>query len=292
MSDARTLTRDLGGKWLASYGAAPCPVCQPERRRDQNALTLTNRPCGRLLAHCKKSGCSFRDLAAALGLTSGDFAKPDPAEIAKRKDEQWLDVSRKARQAEGVWKDACPIHGTTGEAYLRRRGITCDLPDTLRFSPTCWHSSAQRLPALIAAVEGCDLAAVHRTYIRPDGTDKTRVDPPKAMLGSVNGGAVRLTEGPGPLVVAEGIETALSLACGLVSGPATIWAALSTSGIRGLRLPVKPGRMIVASDGDDPGRAAAHVLAERAYGLGWAVSMLPAPDGCDWNDVLTGKVAQ
>ena len=41
MTDPRTLTIELGGKWHQSYGAAPCPVFQPERRRDQNALTIS-----------------------------------------------------------------------------------------------------------------------------------------------------------------------------------------------------------------------------------------------------------
>jgi len=93
----------------------------------------------------------------------------------------------------------------------------------------------------------------------------------------------------GPLVVAEGIETALSLASGLLRAPATVWAALSTSGLRGLRLPFIQGKLIIANDGDEPGREAAGALAERACALGWEVSLLPAPDGADWNDVLTGK---
>ena len=100
---------------------------------------------------------------------------------------------------------------------------------------------------------------------------------------------MRLAEAPGPLVVAEGIETALSLASGLLRAPAAVWAALSTSGLRGLRLPVQPGRLTVASDGDAAGREAAVALAERADALGWRVSLMPAPDGRDWNDVLTGK---
>ena len=37
------------------------------------------------------------------------------------------------------------------------------------------------------------------------------------------------------------------------------------------------------------GRAAAHALAERAHATGWAVSLLPAPEGRDWNDILTMK---
>ena len=289
MTDAQTLTLELGGKWHGHYGSASCPVCQPDHRRDQDALTLADAPDSRLLAHCKKSGCSFRELAAALGLTSGDFAKPDPLEAAKREAERKAEAAKKARQGQAVWAEAQPIQGTLAEAYLRGRGVTCVLPDTLRFHPACWHSSAQRLPALVALVEGCDLPAVHRTWLRPNGCGKAAVDPPKAMLGSVAGGAVRLTTGTGPLVVAEGIETALRLACGLLRGPAQLWAALSTSGLRSLRLPAQPIALIIATDGDDPGRAAGNGLAERAAALGWQVSLLPAPAGLDWNDCLTRK---
>jgi DNA primase len=88
------------------------------------------------------------------------------------------------------------------------------------------------------------------------------------------------------LWIAEGIETALSLLSGLLSGPATVWAALSTSGIKALHLPPDPAKLIIATDGDAPGREAGNVLASRASALGWKVSLLPAPDGSDWNDVL------
>jgi hypothetical protein len=138
-------------------------------------------------------------------------------------------------------------------------------------------------------VEGGEGFAVHRTYLREHGSGKAEVDPPKAMLGAVAGGAVCVAQGAGPLVVAEGIETALSLASGLLRAPATVWAALSTSGIRGLHLPPQPGRLTIAADGDNPGRAAAQSLAERAHALGWQVALLPAPEGRDWNDVLAGK---
>jgi hypothetical protein len=110
------------------------------------------------------------------------------------------------------------------------------------------------------------------------------------MLGSTQGGAVRLTRGAGPLVVAEGIETALSLGCGgLTDADVSIWAALSTSGMRGLILPPKPSQMIIAPDGDKAGREASNALAERAHALGWDVSLLPAHDGHDWNDILAVK---
>ncbi|WP_412505329.1 toprim domain-containing protein [Roseovarius sp. SYSU LYC5161] len=289
--DSTTLTRDLGGKWLGRYGCAPCPCCQPERRKEQNALTLADGRDGRLLLHCKKTGCDFADILAAAGVAPGSYTPPDPAIIAQRDREERAQAEKRARQAERCWQEALPIAGTIAERYLRARGITCDLPGTLRFHPECWHGpTAKRHPALIALIEGADGCAVHRTYLRPDGTGKASLDGGnKLMLGSTAGGAVRLTQAQGRLAVAEGIETALSLASGLLGHPATIWAALSTSGMRGLRLPPSPGRLTVATDGDPAGAAAGRDLAERAHALGWAVSMLPAPRGKDWCDVLAGK---
>ena len=112
------------------------------------------------------------------------------------------------RQAKATWAETVPIAGTLAETYLRNRAIISPLPPTLRFHPSCWHQSARRLPALVAAVElGDEIVAVHRTYLAEPGR-KADIEPVKAMLGPVAGGAVRLSGGSGPLVVAEGIETA------------------------------------------------------------------------------------
>ncbi len=290
MTDARELTTVLGGKWYRHYGAAPCPVCQPQRNKGQNALTVADGHNGRLVLDCKKSGCAFLDILAAAGLRSGDYIPPDAATIAQREAEQRAEAAKRAAQAKQIWQDAQPIAGTIAEIYLRGRSITCDLPQILRFHGSCWHGpTAKRYPALVAAVQGASLPAVHRTYLRADGSGKADIDPAKLMLGAVAGGAVRLADAQGPLVVAEGIETALSLASGLLRTPATVWAALSTSGIRGLRLPDHPGRLTIAPDGDKAGREAANTLAARAHALGWQVSLLPAPDDRDWNDILNMK---
>lgn len=288
--DAKQITQTLRGKWYRRYGSAPCPVCQAEGRKPQNALTLADGDGGRLLLHCKKSGCDFAEILAMAGVSGADYSAPDPLELHKRKAEERAEADKRAKQAQRLWQDAQPIAGTLAATYLRARGITCDLPDILRYLPECWHGpTASRYPALVALLAGNDSFAVHRTYLAPDGRAKADVKPDKLMLGRVSGGAVRLTEAQGPLVVAEGIETALSLSCGLLRTPATIWAALSTSGMRGLILPLDPHRLTIASDGDAAGRAAANALAERADALGWQVSLLPAPDGRDWNDILTMK---
>jgi phage/plasmid primase-like uncharacterized protein len=290
MTDARELTATLGGRWHGRYGAAPCPVCQPERRKGQNGLTLADGRNGRLVLDCKKSACAFLDILAAAGLRSGDYMPPDAATLAQREAEQRAEAEKRAAQAKRLWQEAQPIAGTVAEAYLRGRGITCPLPPALRFHGACWHGpTAKRYPAMVAAVQGAGLPAVHRTYLRADGSGKADVEPAKAMLGGTQGGAVRLSDGPSRLVVTEGIETGLSLLCGLLDGPAMVWAALSTSGLRGLHLPTQPGRLTIATDGDAPGREAGHALAERAHALGWQVSTLDPGTGRDFNDILTGK---
>lgn len=273
--NARDLTIALGGEWHGHQGHAPCPVCQPERRRDQRALSIRDGDT-RLLVHCHKGGCDPRQILGGHQLR--------PASISCNRINAGKSVI-----AQRIWDQSVPIANTVAERYLSARGITCcPLPPTLRFNSGCWHGpTSTRHPALVALIEGGEGFAVHRTFLRPDGTGKADLrGGNKMMLGKARGGAVRLTEADGPLVIAEGIETALSLASGLLRAPATVWAALSTSGMRALNLP-PPARLTIASDGDDAGRSAAHDLAARAAALGWAVNMLPAPAGSDWNDVLT-----
>ncbi|SIT18403.1 Toprim domain-containing protein [Roseivivax lentus] len=292
--NAKNLTQELGGIWYGTYGVASCPLCQPERRKGQNALTLADGDA-KLLLHCKRMHCGFRDVLAAAGVNGGDYRPPDPEIAARRETERLANATKRAVQAERCWKEAQPIVGTIAETYLRKaRGISCCLPTSLRFHPECWHgATASKHPALVALVEGGDGFAVHRTYLSADGGGKARLTPSKAMLGAVSGGAVTLSKAAPRLVVGEGIESTLSLLCGFLEGSATVWAALSTSGLRGLRLPTAPGRLTIAQDGDAAGREGAHALAQRAYVAGWRVGILDPGDGADFNDILsTGKAVR
>ncbi|MCV2867567.1 toprim domain-containing protein [Defluviimonas sp. WL0002] len=285
MTDARQITLAIGGEWHGNHGNAPCPVCQPERRADQRALSLRDEG-GRLLAYCHKGGCDFREIVKAAGLPLDRLAHDpiaQPEAEAKRADYERAQLDK----ARALWCRSMPISGTKGEAYLRGRGITCDLPLSLRWATDLHHAPSGRwLSAMVAEVS---TGAVHRTFFEKTGRRIT--GSAKMMLGPCGGGAVPLSEGPGALVVCEGIETGLSLCSGLLEGPATVWAALSAPGMKALRLPERPGRLIVATDGDDAGENAGRVLASAAHALGWDVSLLPAPQGLDWNDVLQGRAA-
>ena len=287
MINARNLSQQLGGHWYGRYGTAPCPICQTERRKDQNALTLSNNET-RLLAHCKKSGCDFHDIVAAAGLVHSTWKAPNPVAAAQRKTQAREEANRRSLQAQKLWSEIWPIAGTVAEQYLRQRAITCKLPDTLRYHPECWYPSAKRLPAMLAVVEGAADFALHRTFLMPDGSGKAKVDPPKAMFWQVSGGAVRLAKASGPLVVAEGVETALSLCCGILNGPAAVWAALSTAGLVSLNLPPKADKLVIAADNDKAGHSAAYALATKASRIGWEVTLSPPESDADWNIVLRG----
>jgi len=223
--NARKLTLSLRGRWHGRYGAAPCPVCQPDGRKDQNALTLADGRAG-LLLNCKKSGCDFRDILAAAGVQPGDYRKPDLREIVRRNAQDSAEAMRRSEAAKRVWAEAVPIAGTLAETYLRGRGISCALPDSLRFHPRCYHGPSQSaLPAMIALVTGGEGFAIHRTFLRADGSGKAGLpDGDKMMLGRVCGGAVKLSDGPGRVVISEGIESGLSLLSGLLDGPMIVWA--------------------------------------------------------------------
>lgn len=284
------LTDHLGGKWYRSYGVAPCPVCQIERRKDQNALSI-NAQNGKLLLHCKKMECDFKDILVAAGITLGTVEIDQMAIEASERNRTMQTAKLKAR-ARALWEYGRAIHGTKGEGYLRARGITCALPDALRWLPDAYHGpSGNYCAAMIADVSFT--GGVHRTFFTKKGQRLKKSA--KMMLGPCSGGAVCLSENKGPLVVCEGIETGLSLLSGLLSGPPhTVWAGLSTSGMRGLSLPSKPGDLIIATDSDDNGAGedAGNALARTAYALGWVVSLLPAPSGLDWNDVLQSGVVK
>lgn len=285
-SDTRAIMLVLGGEWRGTYGTAPCPVCQPDRRPDQHALSIREEG-GRLLTFCHKSGCSFRAVmeAAMLPMAAGAIDLQAAREADTRRASYEAEQRAKARK---LWEVGRPISGTRGEAYLRGRGISCAMPPSLRWVADAYHGpSARWHSAIVADVSS---GGVHRTFFEKSGA--RLVQNAKMMQGPCSGGAVALSEAQGPLVVCEGIETGLSLMSGLLDEPAEVWAALSTSGIRALVLPPRPRRLIVAADGDPAGIEAATALGDRAHSLGWEVFLWPAPDGLDWNDVVQSRGAK
>jgi phage/plasmid primase-like uncharacterized protein len=139
-----------------------------------------------------------------------------------------------------------------------------------------------------------EFRAVHRTFLRPDGAGKAAVDPARASLGPVLGSAVQLQQPSErvPLVVAEGIETALS-AAKMIGGAA--WSAVSASNLAELSLPPLPACpvVVIAADLDPPGLRAAHVAGRRWRTEGRSVRIAkPDRPGEDFNDLLCARMTR
>lgn len=181
--------------------------------------------------------------------------------------------------------------GSLGETYLRHRGITADLAlPSLRFHPDCWHrpegtTLTRGWPAIVAAVTDNQriVRGVHRTWLARDGLDKAPLEDPRRAMGELLGHAVRFGPIDDVMIIAEGLETALSLRSLLPHLP--VAAALSAAHLAAFRFPYGLKRLYIAVDYDAPGCTAATRLAARASSADIAARLL-VPPGEDWNDVL------
>src|SRR5690554_1515625 len=118
MLDARTLTRELGGKWHGSGGLCFCPAHANIRTP---ALSVTNGQDGRLLLYCH-AGCSYTAVVSALrglGLVEGkgSYALPSREELIAIRETERQAAQKRAHQALTCWQEAQPIAGTPAEVY-------------------------------------------------------------------------------------------------------------------------------------------------------------------------------
>ena len=255
-----------------------CPACGYA-----DAFILTERD-GIRRAWC--ASCEDRDAIA--GLFRGFRQTCDQIAPSLHVIDRSGFTARQKDRAAFLWRSSAPCAGTPAATYLGARG----LPDlvaspALRFCGNTWHHSRVNLPAMIALVVDArgEPMAVHRTYLRADGTGKAAVEPQRAFLGPVRGGVIRLQAEAAELVIGEGIETAAS--AGLLLGlPA--WAATSAGNMaRTLVLPQIVTSVVIATDADPPGRRAAEAAADRWQGEGRRVRIaLPDCAGADFNDIL------
>ncbi len=200
-----------------------------------------------------------------------------------------------------LWKRAKPITlDDPAGIYLHRRLGLTEFPPSLRQvtderysdrnSRPSWH------PAMVARVDPTDAAwgageraALHRTYLTPDGY-KAEVESPRKMMGPMpTGAAVRLFTHADVLGIAEGIETAFAASI-LFSVP--VWAALTADLLQAWEPPPGVSTVMIFGDNDDSltGHAVAYTLGRRLKAKGLtAVVEVPQRSGTDWNDVLLSQ---
>lgn len=189
-----------------------------------------------------------------------------------------------------LWSACKPLAGIA-LGYLESR--RCRIPPAdgdLRYHLSLAHPTGYVGPALVAritdAVTGQPMS-LHRTWVLPDGR-KADVDPPRLLLGGhrKQGGVIRLwpneavTTGLG---VAEGVETALSLAWAGMP----VWACVDAGNLA--VFPVLPGieTLTIGADNDAAGVAAAQQCAQR-WADADAEAYITRQAQNDLNDVLKG----
>lgn len=231
----------------------------------------------------------FRAAIDAGWSDSSPVRRPAPSPVRRPDPERRLPETLDPRWLR-YWQSLGPV-SDVGRAYLEAR--QCAIPPTdgdLRFDPAGRHPNGHEGPCLVAMVTDiltCAPISLHRTWIKADGT-KADVDPPRLLLGGHRkaGGAIRLwsdeavTQG---LAVAEGIETALSIA--QVFRPA--WALIDAGNLA--KFPVLAGieSLLVAEDHDEAGMRAATACAIAWAGEEKEVRIARAPlAGDDANDYL------
>ena len=184
-----------------------------------------------------------------------------------------------------LWSRSAPL-GKLAQSYLRGRGITnLDNITDLRFMAACQLRDGERvmsLPALLAAVRDHQgqLMALHRNYLDPTTGSKANILNPKRSLGQMSGGGCWLSQSGRCLVVAEGIETALSLKA---VWPRIALAALSAAHLGRLNVPPHYQRIVIAADNDVAGLRAAALLVGR---LGDRQVRIIPSRAADFNDDL------
>jgi putative DNA primase/helicase len=240
--------------------------------------------------------CSFTEALDYAAQYASELynSQPSPQPASRPAPQQTVDDDEEERiaRALAIWCDAGPLRGTLADRYLQTRCILLpsSAPDALRFHPHCPWGTATA-PALIGLITDAltnEPTGIMRVGLTEDG----RKIAPRA-LGVKADGAVKLSRNVvDHLVIAEGIETALS-ATTLGYGPA--WSVIDAVGIA--KFPVLPGieRLTIAVDHDasGTGQKAAEQCKRRWLWEGRKVStILSQQPGDDLNDFLQRRACE
>ncbi len=236
-----------------------------------------------------------------------DKRREKDALMAKKAAEE---KAQKVADIKELLEKSVPIEGSPAELYLRNeRNIQGELPDSLRYIPPRTEftyngelkdTKTGAMVSIAKTAEG-DTKAIQLTYITTDGERMTYHNGDKftkTTYGSVTGAYVTLQEGSknSPFIMAEGVETALSVKEAGVQGK-----VVCSLGITNYKNVIEDQKnVIIAADWDGSKDKPTYIAAEKAKTQiedngGKAQIILPveSPEQnsvkADFNDVLQEK---
>ncbi|ANP45915.1 DUF7146 domain-containing protein [Candidatus Viadribacter manganicus] len=287
MSQLKRIVDVMGGALLD--GGRRALIRGPGHGPADRSVSLFENADGRVLIHCFSPRDNWRQVRAELaelGLLEEEQAeRSNTHEALVRVRSEQNQEDRRTRMLR-LWDEAQPIQTTIAERYLRGRAIEGELPssEVLRFHPNMTSlEDRERRGALMAAlVDGNgDLQGVQVTLLSSHGAAKAALTTPRRTIGRLMGCYVRIDAPGETLIVAEGLETALSARRALGAGA---WAFLGSENLARFEPPPVVDKLIIAADNDPAGLAAAERLADRMKGE-LSSTIAPPPKGfSDWND--------
>lgn len=222
--------------------------------------------------------------------------KPTLEAALKRQQEQEEIAKKKLITANRVWKICIPIKDTIGEKYLLSRSIILkEIPNVIRYHPKIMNRELKRpIPAILFKVQSepnGDLKAIHRIYIKEDGSGKADLECPKMALGAIKDSGIWFGK-PGPkLCIVEGPENALSI---LSLGYEFVVSTIDSANFCNISIPEYVEEILLLPDGDRAGKIAAEKAAHRYKEFCKKIKIVFPPQykdkpKWDWNDELVSR---
>ena len=294
--NASEIAKALGAKRHGQWWQCRCPA------HEDSSPSFSFRDGDRALIVKCFSGCDKKDIFRALrnlGLTGsgpGSFV-PEPKVVTQTDADK---LRFRVSLARRIWNESQPGKGTIVEAYLRSRGYDGPIPTSIRYNHLLRHPSEPGMfPGMVAAVTvagGTDLVAIHRTFLRKDGSAKADIELQKAMLGDPLRGAVQLAPAAQIIGLSEGIENGASF---MQQRRIPVWATTSASLLESVTLPRLVRHVIIGADRDKSsknhprghGLESAEKAAQRFMAEGRTVEIVLPPDGLKgFNDVVRPRM--
>lgn len=184
------------------------------------------------------------------------------------------------------------IKNTLGEKYLKEhRGITANI-DNIRFVPYLYEpTTKEKHPAVVVFSKDMsgDIKGMQAIWLDRETGKKLNIETAKRSYGEIKGSMVPINKGTKGIAVAEGVETALSIASS--RSDLTVFAALgSFSNFTSSDIKVNgtPIIMCVDNDGDnkhsiDKVKKSISELSQKGFNVFVAY---PKHKGADFNDIL------
>lgn len=290
------------------FATALYPDRHVERHHD--SIRIGNQGSLTLCCYGEKAGCwhSFEngegghlislvqkekgyDFQTALLWCRDFLSLPNPCKTVRSCNRKTVPNTEKNRQkvskAKHIWNNTVPIQNTGAEFYLKNRGITIPLPESLRFVGSLpYVKDYKKFPAMVAKVtdKNGNVTGIQATYLDPVTFQKIQSYKAKICRGSIKENFVALSKRSSHMIICEGIEDGLSLL--QLYPDFFVICTLGASNMEHVQIPDCVTDIIIASDNDIAGITASDMAYERFKNEGYSIRITTPEQGKDFNEFL------